>query len=512
MHTIRDPRLTRHLNARVFSVAAMVSLLMSPLAHAAPADALATVVASGPAAVAPAAPAPAAPTGNTANAVNAKPIPGQSLGPSAGPSAGPSPGPSPVEKKPVQAVITPAKPAPLSPTQIKLNALHKATLDRAQAEVTSAADAKLETQAKALVAAKSKALAALGAGNAQKPAGIQLKADLAAAKADEAKKAAAAAKSKAQFQAASKAEKTQLAAINAINRARAQSMAESLSRAELDLINAKAAESAAKKLAQQAVKAKSSADATLESAQASKAAAAKKQSLLAQAKQVEAKAAALKAKADQKALTADLLLQKAKSEQASNAKMANSYHIPMPDASEEDANMDSLYAAAVWGDKPEYQVWTDIVVAGVRANLEKLELAHDKSEFCPGYKSASAHSREVCWLRLIGALSEYESGFNTNDGFREPDGQMSLGLMALSPNECKAYQTETLLKDGVLNLSCGVAIFVHLVARDGYVNGPANSRGAASYWSVLRDPYTFKNYRLGKKDQILKITKSYREF
>ncbi|MGZ3740158.1 MAG: transglycosylase SLT domain-containing protein [Bdellovibrionota bacterium] len=140
------------------------------------------------------------------------------------------------------------------------------------------------------------------------------------------------------------------------------------------------------------------------------------------------------------------------------------------------------------------------------------------NDWCPGYWNATEHQHDVCWLRLLGGLIKFESSFKPDDAFKEPSGNWSVGLMALSPNECKGYETVDLLKQPLLNLSCGIGKFAQLVAHDGYIAGPAHAMGAAAYWSTLRAPYVQQKpdgngfYHLGKKLEILPYSTAYRNY
>jgi hypothetical protein len=167
------------------------------------------------------------------------------------------------------------------------------------------------------------------------------------------------------------------------------------------------------------------------------------------------------------------------------------------------------YNSAVWLKVKNTKPWTDAVIAAVHSKITSFERARDVEDFCPGYSKASKHSREVCWLRLVGGVVEFESSFNPTDSFKEPSGDMSVGLLALSPNECANAPTEAALKDPVKNLVCGITIMARLIAADGFIDGPVSGRGASAYWSTLRAPYISGKYHLGKKDQIIPITTLY---
>lgn len=169
-----------------------------------------------------------------------------------------------------------------------------------------------------------------------------------------------------------------------------------------------------------------------------------------------------------------------------------------------------VYRAAVWRRVRDNRAWTDTVLRIVRKRLDDFEQARDKEDFCPGYSKATRHQKEVCWLRLIGALVMFESSFNPREAFQEPDGAWSVGLMALSPGECSEAMTVKDLQNPIKNLTCGVNKMAFFISRHGFINGPKSARGAAAYWSVLRDPYVYGKYKLGRRRRILKITHAYR--
>lgn len=191
---------------------------------------------------------------------------------------------------------------------------------------------------------------------------------------------------------------------------------------------------------------------------------------------------------------------------------------PTKTEQEEQAEDQKLFAAALWAKVPEGNYWTTLVVASIRQNLSRLEKAKDINTWCPGYADADDHQRAVCWLRLLGGVIKFESEFKPDDAFEESPNHWSVGLMALSPNECQGYETVTLLKQPLLNLSCGISKFAALVEKDGYILGSDDRLGAAAYWSTLRAPYTKRKpggdgvFRLGKRDQILPLTREYRKY
>ena len=170
------------------------------------------------------------------------------------------------------------------------------------------------------------------------------------------------------------------------------------------------------------------------------------------------------------------------------------------------------HRAAVWSNISDSDKWTDVALVEIRAHLSEFETAKDVGEFCPGYASANEHSREICWLRLIGAVAKFESGFNPNDKFLEANGNWSIGLLALSAHECANAPTNEALRNPLKNLTCGIDMMASLIARDGFVAGPARARGAASYWSTLRPPYFSQRHHVGKKYGVMILTRRYLEY
>ena len=186
--------------------------------------------------------------------------------------------------------------------------------------------------------------------------------------------------------------------------------------------------------------------------------------------------------------------------------------IPMPDPSL--FHQASLWSRVVKNSLP----WTRTVILVVRARIRDLEQARDVESFCPGYRSATPAQREVCWLRLVGGIVEFESSFRPDEPpFYEGNGIYSVGLLALSTGECPNAPTQKALMDPVQNLICGVNKMAFLISRGKSIDSPEH-RGASAYWSTLRSPYkVWDKHRqrwlyLGKKDQIIERTKKYKSF
>jgi len=169
-----------------------------------------------------------------------------------------------------------------------------------------------------------------------------------------------------------------------------------------------------------------------------------------------------------------------------------------------------------WGTAPERRVWTNAVMSVVRSRIKELEKARDKEIFCPGYSKATAAQKANCWLLVVSAITKFESGFKPASTFREPDGNYSVGMLAMSPGECANAPTLRQLQSAVPNLICGTNKMASLIGRYGYIDGPASGRGASRYWSTLRAPYrrwdpTRDRYlNLGKRNMILPLVRGFR--
>lgn len=160
---------------------------------------------------------------------------------------------------------------------------------------------------------------------------------------------------------------------------------------------------------------------------------------------------------------------------------------------------------------PEFRSMVQEHVKGqIPKYISFFEKAKDISTFCPGYENSYEVEKQNCWVTLVLALVDLESKFDPAAEFLEPDGKWSVGLLMLSPGECKAAPTKEDLKHATKNLDCGLRIMANRIARDSYISGPKETRGAASYWSTLREPYTFKKYKLGKRPQVIAKTSQYR--
>lgn len=173
----------------------------------------------------------------------------------------------------------------------------------------------------------------------------------------------------------------------------------------------------------------------------------------------------------------------------------------------------SYYRAAVWAKVANSRAWTETTIHAVKHYQASLEKAADIDSFCPNYSKAKQRSKEICWLRLVGGIASQESQFNPAATFKEPTGEMSIGLLQVSEGQCTLKRVAQLnLIDPVQNLRCGIQIMADLIQKDGYLDGPPWHEGAAAYWSTLRPPYRFLGMLLGKKSEVIAFTVNYSKY
>ena len=140
--------------------------------------------------------------------------------------------------------------------------------------------------------------------------------------------------------------------------------------------------------------------------------------------------------------------------------------------------------------------WSDALFGLVNDHFAEFDKAKDAARFCPKYLSLSKTDKIVMWSTLIVAVSKYESGYNPNSVFHEPAplNVDSIGLLQLSYGDtfCPKSKSQGDLKDPFVNLNCGVKIMAKWINQDGVVQN-SDKRGAARYWSVLRDGHHVKD-------------------
>lgn len=164
-----------------------------------------------------------------------------------------------------------------------------------------------------------------------------------------------------------------------------------------------------------------------------------------------------------------------------------------------------------WDSTEGSAAWTETATAELGRSRRALESARDIDDFCPGYAGSSPFQKETCWLRILTAMARFESHFRPQATYRESNGRTSVGLLMMNPEHCPGADNVALLQKPLANIRCAVSRMSRLVARASYLSGPGNA-GAASYWSVLRDPYRKGSLMLGRKPHIQVFTRSYRAY
>lgn len=179
---------------------------------------------------------------------------------------------------------------------------------------------------------------------------------------------------------------------------------------------------------------------------------------------------------------------------------------PIPSATPLPNPLEEEDEALAWN----HPSWSKHLKNLVIQDLSKLEKAKDIKRFCPMYSNISQTNKIRMWANLIVAMTKFESSYNPKSTYQEAPppagpGTLSIGLLQMSygdkHGDCPLKKSEGDLMDPLVNLSCGVKIFSYWVSTDGVIQNSAN-RGAARYWSVLRDGHHVDEIaRLSMKSQ-----------
>lgn len=151
-----------------------------------------------------------------------------------------------------------------------------------------------------------------------------------------------------------------------------------------------------------------------------------------------------------------------------------------------------------------------------------------EKQWCGNYEKLSLEQRYDFWASLLSVMAKFESNYNTRTAYDEGQtdrnltGVISTGLLQISLNSSQArpyrergcaIEKQSDLIDPAKNLACGAAIMGHLMKRDKCLTCDKKS-GAGAYWSVMREPYTVRNsrtgrrMRIGKKPEVITLTKA----
>jgi hypothetical protein len=144
-------------------------------------------------------------------------------------------------------------------------------------------------------------------------------------------------------------------------------------------------------------------------------------------------------------------------------------------------------------DHPERRNWSMRLTSLVGQSKTKLDQGNPNA-FIAGYSGLSNPMQVKFWAEMLVAIAKFESAWKPTDVYHESFGVNSVGLLQLSFQDGANYHltppigSEEGLKDPLLNLTWGAAIFSRWLARDKVVasgSGDA-SRGSARYWSTMR--------------------------
>ncbi|MGI9394099.1 MAG: transglycosylase SLT domain-containing protein [Boseongicola sp.] len=159
------------------------------------------------------------------------------------------------------------------------------------------------------------------------------------------------------------------------------------------------------------------------------------------------------------------------------------------------------YLPARWDGAQGGASWTTAALFALEthgAPLVKM-VPTDIQDYCPRYEAAGVQSRKAFWVNLLASLSFHESTWNPNAS--GGDGRWH-GLLQIAPATARGYGCQAgdadRLKDGALNVSCGLRIMAVTVPRDGVIS--AGMRGVAADWGPFHQPR--------KRNEIQSFTKS----
>ncbi len=166
-----------------------------------------------------------------------------------------------------------------------------------------------------------------------------------------------------------------------------------------------------------------------------------------------------------------------------------------------DAPQMSNEPIALWNHRPEARAWTGASLAALDdhgAPLVKM-VPEDIDTYCPGYRTATETERKAFWVMFLSALAKHESTWRPDAA---GGGGAWLGLLQISPQTAQGYgcraRTAQELKNGSLNLSCGIRIMAVTVPRDGVIS--EGMRGVAADWGPF--------HQASKRSDIQAVTRA----
>lgn len=152
-----------------------------------------------------------------------------------------------------------------------------------------------------------------------------------------------------------------------------------------------------------------------------------------------------------------------------------------------------------WDDEDRSPRWTRAALAALDSHGAPLVamVPDDIDQYCPGYAEATDGRRKAFWVNLIASLSYHESTWRPDVSGGEGKWH---GLLQISPATAQGYGCvagdAAALKDGALNLSCGIRIMAETVSRDGVISRDMD--GIAADWGPF--------HQEGKRNDIKSYT------
>ena len=136
-----------------------------------------------------------------------------------------------------------------------------------------------------------------------------------------------------------------------------------------------------------------------------------------------------------------------------------------------------------WDTEDRSARWTRAAMSALDSHGATLVglVPQDIDQYCPGYSQANERQRKAFWVNLIASLSFHESTWRPD--VSGGDGRWH-GLLQIAPATARGYgciaSDANELKDGALNLSCGIRIMAETVPRDDVIS--EGMRGIAADW------------------------------
>lgn len=164
-----------------------------------------------------------------------------------------------------------------------------------------------------------------------------------------------------------------------------------------------------------------------------------------------------------------------------------------------------------WDNVNERKAWSAELLNAIASHKAELDAGNPEG-FISGYNHLAAEQQLKFWAELVIAMAHFESSWNPHAIFHEPPplGVDSVGLLQLSYEDQPNYKLEPLdrakrsLEDPLVNLRCGIKIMAKLLTNDHVVatGTGKHSRGAARYWSVLREGHHVNEIKARTKQQL----------